>query len=74
MVWIILVLIPKRTTGRRVIGLLETLCKVVEALIDTHLRASLRLHNVLHGFRYRRGTGTVIMKLKLTKELTSIYQ
>ena len=39
--WTVLVLIPKGTTKTRGIGLLETLWKVVEALIDTCLRASL---------------------------------
>ena len=39
LVWTVLVLIPKGTTDTRVIGLLETLWKVVEALIDTFLHA-----------------------------------
>ena len=39
--WEILVLIPKGTTDTRGIGLLETLWKVMEALIDTRLCASL---------------------------------
>ena len=39
--WTVLVLIPKGNTDIRGIGLLETLWKVVEALLDTCLRASL---------------------------------
>ena len=39
--WTVLVLIPKGTTDTRFVGLLETLWKVVEALIDTRLCASL---------------------------------
>ena len=74
LVWKILVLIQKRTTNTRGIGLLETLCKVVEALINTSLRASLQIHNVLHSFRDGRGTGTAIMELNLAKELASIDQ
>ena len=65
----ILVLILKGTTNTRSIGLLDTLWKVVEALIDTRLRASLQMHNVLHGFRSRRGIGAAIMELKLAQEL-----
>ena len=39
--WTVLVLIPKGTTHTQGIGLLEILWKVVEALIETRLRASL---------------------------------
>ena len=72
--WTILVVIPKGTTNTRVIVLLETLWKVVEALIDTHLRASLQMHGVIHGFRAGRRTKTAIIRLNLAKELDSIYQ
>ena len=54
--------------------MLETLWKVVEALIDTCLRASLQMQNVLHGFRAGRGTGPDIMELNLAQELGSIDQ
>ena len=72
--WTILVLILKRKTETRGIGLMETLWKVVEALIDTCIRASLQMHNVIHGFMDGRGTGTDIMDLKLAQELASIDQ
>ena len=68
-----MVLIPEGTTDIWCIGLLETLCKVVEALIDTRLCASLQFHDVLHGFRAVRGAGAAIMELKLSKYLSSIY-
>ena len=68
-----MVLIPKGITNTRGIGLLETLWKVVEALIDTRLRASLQFHYVLHGFRAGIGMGTAIIKLKLSPELSSVY-
>ena len=57
--WTVLVLIPKSTTDIRGFGLLETLWKVVEALIYTCLRASLQMHNILYGFRADRGTGSL---------------
>ena len=47
--WGVLLLIPKGTKDTRGIGLLYTLCKVVEALIDTRLCASLHFHEFLHG-------------------------
>ena len=72
--WTVLVLVPKGTTDTQDIGLLETLWKVAEALIDTCLQASLYMHNFLHRFRDGRGTGTDIMELKLAQELARIYQ
>ena len=65
-------LIPKGSTDTWGIGLLETLLKVVEALIDTSLRTSIHFHNVIQGFWDRIGTGTVIMELKLTQELVRV--
>ena len=70
--WTILVLIPNGTTDTIGISMLETLWKVVEALIDTCLRASLQMNNILHGFRKGIGMGTAIMELKLAHELASI--
>ena len=70
----ILVLITKGTNNTRGIGLLETLWKIVEALIDTRLCASLQMHDFLRRFRAGRGTGTAIMELKLSQELAIIYQ
>ena len=69
-----MILIPKGTTYTWVIGLLDTLWKVVEALIDTRLCASIQFHDVLHEFRSGRGSGTAIMELKLSQELASIDQ
>ena len=62
------------TTDTQCIGLLETMWKVVEALIDTRLFSIMQIHDVLHGFRDGRGTGSAITKLKLAQELSSIYQ
>ena len=72
--WMILFLIPKGNTDIRVISLLETLWRVVEAIIDTCLRASISFHNVLHGFRALRGIGTAILELKISQELDSVDQ
>ena len=67
LVWTVLVLFPKGTTDTRGIGLLYTLWKVVEVLIDTCLHTSLYIHNILHGFRYGRGTSAAIMELKIAQ-------
>ena len=48
--------------------------KVLKVLIDTCLRASLQMHDVLHSSSSGRGQGAAIMELKLAQELASIYQ
>ena len=65
-------LITKGTTDTWGIGLMETLCKVVEALIDTRLHASLQLHDVLHRFWSKRGMEMSIMELKLAQDISSV--
>ena len=70
----VLVLIPRVITKTRGIGLLETLWKVEEVLIDTYLHASLQLQDVLHGFRDRRGRGMSLQELNIYQEITSIDQ
>ena len=63
--WTVLVLIPKGTTETRFVGLLETLWKVVEALIETRICVSLQFHDILHGFQSGIGKGMYIMELKI---------
>ena len=70
----VLVLIPKGGTNTRGIGLLGTLWKVVEALIDTRLCSSLNMHDVLHGIRSGIWMGMAIMKLNINQDLVSIDQ
>ena len=72
--WTILVLILKGNMDTRGICLLESMWKVVEAIIDTCLRSSVHLHDVLHGFHAGRVGGAVILELKLAQELDSIEQ
>ena len=47
---------------------------MVEAIIDTHLRASISFHDVFRGFHTGRGMGTVILELKLAQELSRVNQ
>ena len=54
--------------------MLDTLWKMVEALINTCLCASLHIHDALHRFRSGRGTGTSITELKIAQDLSSIDQ
>ena len=70
----VIVLIPNGKNDTQSIGLLEFLWKVVEAIIETCLRVSVCLHDILHGFHEGRGTGMAILELNLVQELSSIYQ
>jgi len=72
--WSVLVLLPKDSGGYRGIGLLEIIWKVVSAIIDARIKASVEFHDALHGFRAKRGTGTAIIEAKLLQQLAAIDQ
>ena len=74
MMWKILVLIPKGDTDNSGIGLLELLWKVVEAIIDTLLKAGIRLNEIIHGLCSGREMDMVILKLYMSQELDSMEQ
>ena len=65
--WMIFFLTPKVNTYTRGVVLLETLWKLVEEIIDNHMRASISFHGVPHGFHTGRGMGTAILELKLAQ-------
>ena len=65
---------PKGNTDTWGIGLLELLWKVVEAIIDTCLRASVHIHNTIHRLRAGRGIGTSTLEIKLEQDLAGVEQ
>ncbi len=71
--WVVTVLIPKG--GRDYCGIspLEPIWKVVKRVMDKQLEA-IALHDSLHGCRNGRGTGTAVIKAKLTQQLAHIKQ
>ena len=69
-----LILTPKVNADTWGIGLLDIARKVVEAVIDTCIKTVVQFHDVLHRFCAERGTGTIIMELKLAQELVSVDQ
>ena len=69
-----LVLIQKFNTDTQGIGLMEVVWKVVEVVIDTHIKTVVQFHDVLHGFSAGMGTGNSIMELKIDQELASVDQ
>ena len=70
----ILLTIPKGNADTPGVGLLEVAWKVVEALIDTRIKAVVQFHYVLHKFHARGVKGKAIMDLKLAQELASVDQ
>ena len=60
-----MVLILKGDGEYRGIGLVETIWKVCTSIVNSRLRSSIVLHDVLKGFQQGRGTGTAIMEEKL---------
>ena len=69
LLWIIIVLILNSGGDFRGIGLLEPIWKVLEQIIDLRL-AAIDLHNTLHECCVHCGTGTVVIKAKLSQQLT----
>ena len=67
-------MLPKINVDARGIGLIKVMWKVVETFIDTWVNTDIQFHDVLHGFRTRRVTGTSTMELKMAQELASIDQ
>ena len=74
MVCVVLVMIPKGNIDTLDIGLLESLWKVVEAIIDNLLRESVRLHDILNGFRTTRVVKMFILELNMAQDLASVDQ
>jgi hypothetical protein len=69
--WVVTVLIPKGGRDYRGISLLKPIWKVIERVMDKWLEAII-LHDSLHGCRNGRGTGTGVIKAKLTQQLAHL--
>ncbi|KAL7543923.1 hypothetical protein ACHAWF_007483, partial [Thalassiosira exigua] len=73
LLWVVVVLLPKGGGDYRGIGLLEPIWKVIEGVIDTRLGV-IELHDCLHGYRNKRGTGTATVEAKLAAQLAYLEQ
>ena len=69
--WTVLVMTPKDNSGVWGVGLLEVVCKLVEAVIDTRINTVVQFHDVLHRSCAARRERTEIMELKLHPAETS---
>ena len=72
--WQAVVLIPKGKGDYRGIGLVEVMWKVVAVILKLRLTSSITFHDVLHGFRAGRGTGTTTLEAKLLKQLAAMRE
>ena len=66
------VLILKGKGDYRGIGLVEVMWKVVAVILNRRLASSITFHDVLHGFRAGRGTGTATLEAKLLQKLAAM--
>ena len=67
--WQAVVLIPKRKRNYRGIGLLEVMWKVVAAILNFRITASITYHDFLHGFWEGCGIGTATLEAKMLQQL-----
>ena len=72
--WSVLVLLPKGGGDFRGIGLIEVIWKVIEKITDRRISGNVEYHDVLHGFRSRRGCGTANIEAKLQQQLAAMRQ
>ena len=70
--WQAVVLIPKGKKDYRVISLVEVMWKLVAAILNCQLTASITYHDFLHGFRAGRGTGTATLEANLLQQLAAL--
>ena len=68
--WQAVVLNTKGKGDYQGIGLVEVLWKVVAVILNRRLT----FHDVLHGFRAGRGTGTAILEAKLLQQLAAMRE
>ena len=56
----------------RGIGLVRVMCKLVAAILNRQLTASITFHVFLHGFREGRVTGTPILEANLLQQVAAL--
>ena len=63
--WQTVVLVPKGKGGFRGIGMVEITWKVMAVILHRRLKAGIKLHDALHGFREGHSTETATLEAKL---------
>ena len=72
--WQVLVLIPRGNWAHQGIVIVEVMWKVVTAILNNQLTASITFHELLHGFWSGRGTGNANLEAKLIHQLASLRE
>ena len=72
--WQAVILIRKGKQDYRGIGLVEVMWKVVAAILNRRLTASITYHDFLHRFWAGRDTGTATLKVKLLHQLVALRE
>ena len=72
--WKAVVLIPKGKKDYRGIGLVEVMWKVVVAILNRGITASITFHIFIHGFWAGRGTGTANLEAKLLQQIATLRE
>ena len=72
--WQAVVLISKGKKDYRGIGLVEVMWKVVAAILNRRLTASITYHDFLHGFRAGSGKGTATLEAELLQQLAALRE
>ena len=73
-IWQAVILIPKGKCYYCGIGLMEVVWKVVVAILNLRLTASITYHDFLHEFQAGRGTGTATLEAKLLQQLAALRE
>ena len=69
-----MVLNPKGENDYRGIGLLEVMWKIVAAILNCQLTASIAFHDFIHRFRVGCGTGITTLEVKLFQQLAVLRE
>ena len=72
--WQVVVLILKSKKDYRGIGIVGVMWKVVAAILNRRLTASITFHDFLHGFRAGCGTGNATLEAKLLHQLAALRE
>ena len=70
--WQVVVLIRKGEKDYQGIGLVEVMWKVVVAILNRRLTASITYHDFLHGFQGGCGTSTATLEAKILQQLVAL--
>ena len=72
--WKAVVMLPKGGNDYCGVGLMELMWKLVAAILNRRLTASIAFHNFLHRFWAGRGTGTSTLVAKLLQQLAALRE